>query len=85
MDPWYRGGDPLRTIDKGGYRVVVHQPVRRRWPLERWDSFVQLTWRPVCALPARVSAMTGVGKQSLSCLIARVNDSIVVRVPLRSR
>ena len=49
MDPSYSGGDPLRTNDKGGYRVVVHQPVRRRWPLERRDSFVQLTWRPVCA------------------------------------
>jgi hypothetical protein len=124
IDRSYSGGDPLRTIDQGGYRVVVHQPVWRRWPLERRDSFVQLTWRPVSAVPARISdeidldgdgkpdlraafdvprdpnaglrvdvtpltprvePMTGVGKQSLSCLIARVNDSIVLRVPLRSR
>ena len=39
----------------------------------------------VTPLTPRVEPMTGVGKQSLSCLIARVNDSIVVRVPLRSR
>jgi hypothetical protein len=124
IDPLYSGGDPLRTIEKGGYQVVVHQPVWRRSPLERTHSFVQLTWKPVSALPARVSdeidldgdgtpdlraafdvpsdskaalrvdvtpltgrvePMTGVGKQSFSCLIARVNDSIVLRVPLRAQ
>lgn len=124
IDPVYTGGDPLRTIDQGGYQVVVHQPVWRRSPLERTDPFVQLDWKPVSALPARVSdeidldgdgnpdlravfeaprdpaaalrvdvtplaprvlPMTGVSKQSFSCLIARVGDSIVLRVPLRAK
>lgn len=123
IDPAYSGGDTLRTVDKGAYRVVVHRPVLRHSPFARIDSFVQLAWTPVSSLPARVSdeidldgdgrpdlragfavprapgaelrvdvtplgtrvqPMTGVGKQSFSCLIARVGDSIVVRVPLRA-
>jgi hypothetical protein len=124
VDPVYAGGAPLRTIDKGGYRVVVHRAVERPTPLARIDSFVQLDWTPATALPARVSdevdldgdgrpdlratfdvprdpnaelrvdvaplasgvrAMNGVGKQSFSCLIARVGDAIVVRVPLAGK
>ena len=122
IDPAYAGGEPLRIIDRGAYRVVVHRPVLRRSPLERTGSFVQLTWTPAAGLPAHVSdeidlegdgrpdlravfdlprdpaaelrvdvaplgprvmPMAGVGKQSFSCLIARVADSVVVRVPLR--
>lgn len=124
INPVYSGGDPLRTIDRGGYRIVVHRPVPRSAPLERADSFVQLDWTPVSALPARISdevdfdgdgrpdlradfnvdrnpeaqlrvdvtplnprvrRLAGVGKQSITCLIARVGDSIVLRVPLEPK
>jgi hypothetical protein len=41
---------------------------------------LRVTVKPLNAL---VQAMDGVGKDSFSSLIARVNDTIVVRVPLR--
>ena len=41
---------------------------------------LRVTVKPLNAL---VQPMNGVGKDSFSSLIARVNDSIVVRVPLR--
>jgi hypothetical protein len=33
VDPIYAGGDPLRTITKDGYRVVVNRPVLPVAPL----------------------------------------------------
>lgn len=39
----------------------------------------------VTPLTSRVQPMTRVGKQSFSCLIARVRNSIVLRVPLRAK
>ena len=41
---------------------------------------LRVTVKPLTAL---VQSMNGVGKDSFSSLIARVNDTIVVRVPLR--
>ena len=124
INPVYSGGDVLRTIDRGGYRIVVHRLVPRAAPLQRGDSFVQFDWTPVAALPAHVSEeidfdgdgradlraafdvdrnpakplrvdvtplnprvrrLAGVGRDSMTCLIARVNDSIVLRVPVEPR
>jgi hypothetical protein len=120
-DPVYSGGDPERVIDKGSYQIVVHRPVPDRTLLAIREPFVQLTWKPAAAVPARVSEeldvdgdsrpdlravfdvpqdpaadlqvdvtplaplvqpMNRIGKESFSRLIARVGDSIVVRVPL---
>jgi hypothetical protein len=55
IDPVFSGGDLLRTIDKGAYRVLVNRPVLRRSPLDRADSFVQMAWTPASALPARIA------------------------------
>jgi hypothetical protein len=105
-----------------GYQVVVHQPVRNKALLGQTGSFVQLTWRPAAALPARVSdeidldqdrrpdlvatfdvprnpqaelrvdvkpltalvqPMSHVGVESMSSLISRAGDAIVVRIPRR--
>jgi hypothetical protein len=55
IDPVFSGGDLLRTIDKGAYRVAVYRPVLRRSPFGREDPFVQLTWMPASALPARIA------------------------------
>ncbi len=55
VDTAYTGGKPAHTIDRGAYRVVVHQPVLPRAPLQRLEPFVQLTFAPAAALPPRVS------------------------------
>lgn len=54
IDPAYSGGTIARTIQRDGYRIVVHQPVQPRL-LERIDSFVQIVFEPADALPARVN------------------------------
>ena len=123
IDPMYTGGEPEHRITKSGYEVVVNRPVRDKAWFGGTGSFVQLTWKPVAALPVRVSdeidldqdnkpdlvasfdvpqdrradlrvsvkpltslvrPMFIVGKESFSSLIARVGDTIVVRVPLRT-
>ena len=54
IDASYSGGTIARTIQRGGYRIVVYQPVEPRL-LERIEPFVQVVFEPVDALPARVS------------------------------
>jgi hypothetical protein len=122
IDPVYAGGEPERTIAMSGYQVVVHRPVHSKALLGDTASFVQLSWKPAAALPARVSdeidldqdgkpdlvavfdvprnpkaelrvdlkpltalvrPMSNVGVASMSSLISRAGDSIVVRIPLR--
>ncbi len=120
VDEMYSGGPKLRTIQAAGYTIDVHRPVSPHM-LQREDSFVQLDWRPVSALPAHVSDTVDVdgdgqpdvrvafdvpadpktplhgnlealnpryrtvqnaAKQKFSALIVRVDDAILVRVPL---
>jgi hypothetical protein len=112
----------VRTLDKDGYRIAIHELVPRRTPFERRDPFVQIKWEPAAKLPPRIAdeidldgdgqadarvtfdvpsdaaaplrakieglttrvrSVEEVRQQSFSCLIARVNDAILVRVPLR--
>jgi hypothetical protein len=54
IDAAYSGGTVARIIDRGGYKIVVYQPVEPRL-LERIEPFVQVVFEPVDALPARVS------------------------------
>ena len=120
VDEVYSGGPAVRTIQKDGYAIVVHRPVMPHM-LQSEKPFVQIDWKPVGALPARVSdvvdvdgdgrpdirvsfdakndpkaelrvnvelmnnrfeAMRNAGKEKYSRLIVRVDDSILVRVPL---
>ena len=55
IDPVYAGGETSHVLRRNGYQIVVNHPVTRRSPLQRVDPFVQLTWKPATALPARVS------------------------------
>lgn len=119
IDPSFSGGDAASTIDRGTYRIIVNRPVRKTAPLQRLHPFVQLTWKPVSALPpnvddkvdidgdgtpdaavafavpkdanaplrAEVAALTAavarggtITRESFSSVIARVGDSIVLRI-----
>ena len=113
VDEVYTGGPKVRAIPMGAYSINVHRPV--------YQHFLQLDWRPVSALPQRVSdavdvdgdgqpdlrvsfdvprdpkaplrvnvdslnpryqAMRNAGKERYSRLIVRVDNAILVRVPL---
>ena len=54
VDPVYTGGVVARTLVRDGYLVDIDQPVRPH-ALQPVDSFVQIAFRPVRALPRRVS------------------------------
>ena len=121
IHPMYSGGEVSHVLTRGGYSILVNRPVLRRTPLERFESFVQLTWTPASGLPERVAdevdldgdgnsdvlvrfavpqdpaldlmvevtprggrvrTLHAKGAPSLFALIARVKDTIVVRLPL---
>jgi hypothetical protein len=123
VDEMYSGGPKLRTVGTAGYVIDIHRPVSPHM-LQRENPFVQLDWKPVSALPARVSDTVDVdgdgaadvrvtfdvprgataplranvealntnyegignlGREKLSRLIVRVDDAILVRVPLVKR
>ena len=54
VDEVYTGSPARFTLDRPGYRIVVHQPLRKRWALDRVSSYVQITWAPAAALPSEV-------------------------------
>jgi hypothetical protein len=120
VDEMYSGGPKLRSVQKGDYSITIHRAVYPHL-LQSENSFVQLDWSPVSALPAHVSdavdidgdgqpdvrvsfdvpsdpkaqlrvnveplnpryqAMRDVEKGKFSKLIVRVDNAILVRVPL---
>jgi hypothetical protein len=54
VDQFYSGGPVVRTISKGDYTIEVHPIVHPR-ALQRGTAYVQVSWTPVSALPARIS------------------------------
>jgi hypothetical protein len=54
VDEMYTGGPKVRTIPMGAYSIDVHRPVYPHM-LQNEKPFVQLDWRPVTALPQRIS------------------------------
>ncbi|HYG99747.1 MAG TPA: hypothetical protein VD837_11500 [Terriglobales bacterium] len=120
VDEMYSGGPRVRSIPRAGYTIDVHRQVDPHL-LQSETSFVQLDWRPVATLPARVDevvdidgdnqpdvhvtfdaprdpkaklkaaivalnpkyvSMRNLGVERRSALIVRVDDAILVRVPL---
>ncbi len=54
VDPSFSGGDVRAVLDRGGWKIAIHQPVVRRSPLGRIGPFVQVGFAPAKALPPRV-------------------------------
>ena len=52
--PNYSGGKVVQTIDHGAYQTEIHRPVFDALIGERREGFIQVAWRPVDALPARI-------------------------------
>jgi hypothetical protein len=54
VDEFYSGGAVVRTIDRGAYKIEVHQLVRpRAW--QRGVPYMELAWTLASALPSRIS------------------------------
>jgi hypothetical protein len=49
IDPSFTGGEPVRTVRRADYQVVIYRPVPRPSPLARVDSVVQLDWTATAA------------------------------------
>jgi hypothetical protein len=120
VDEMYSGGPKVRTVQLAGYTIEIHRQVSPHM-LQREKPFVQIDWKPVSALPPRVSDMVDIdgdgkpdvqvnfevpkeatallkvdvaslnpryaslqnaGKEKLSALIVRVDDAVLVRVPV---
>jgi hypothetical protein len=55
ISPNYSGGEVVQTIDHGAYETDVHRMVFDDTLLgERKEGFIQVDWRPLDALPARI-------------------------------
>jgi len=54
ISPVFSGGEIVRTLDRGAYRVFIHRPVFDSLAGERSSGFVQVDWGPLEALPARM-------------------------------
>ena len=55
LSPNYTGGEVMRTIDHGTYQTQIHRPVFDDTLIgERKRGFVQVSWRPLVALPAHI-------------------------------
>jgi hypothetical protein len=71
IHPVYSGGDVSRVIQRDGYSIQVNRPVLRQTPLERVDSFVQITWTPAGHLPPRVSDEVDLDRDGKSDLLVQ--------------
>jgi hypothetical protein len=54
VDDGYTGGTVARTLQRSAYQVVVYEPVYPHL-LQSREPFVQIAFRPVNALPERIS------------------------------
>lgn len=72
-DPSYSGGDVVRTLGRGTYRIEIHRPVERVTPFQSLEPFVQVDWSPASALPELVREeldLDGDGRPDLSVSFA---------------
>jgi hypothetical protein len=57
VDPSYVGGRVRATVDRGAYRIDIHERVSSPAPLTRIVPYVQLGFAPARALPSRVDEL----------------------------
>ena len=82
VDPVYSGGAPADTLAREGYAIVVNHPVRSRALIARPAPFVQMTWTPAAALPARVLEVVDVDGDGRADLVARFEVPADTTAPL---
>jgi hypothetical protein len=71
VDPMYTGGEEVRTIERGPYRIAVSRVAAPIGPLQRGEPYVQLAWSPAEALPQFVSDEVDIDGDGKPDLVAR--------------
>jgi hypothetical protein len=51
VNPWYSGGEIIKTIAHGTYKTSVHRAVFDYLIGETKEGFIQLNWEPSAGLP----------------------------------
>ena len=55
VNPWYSGGEVIKTIDHGNYKTTMHRPVFDYLIGETKEGFIQINWEPATSLPQIIS------------------------------
>lgn len=51
VNPWYTGGEIIKSIDHGSYRTLIHRPVFDSLIGQKKKGFIQINWEPAAGLP----------------------------------
>ncbi|MGV8058137.1 MAG: hypothetical protein AB2L12_08965 [Smithellaceae bacterium] len=51
VNPWYTGGDIIKSVDHGKYRTLMHRPVFDSLIGQKKTGFIQINWEPAAGLP----------------------------------
>lgn len=54
VNPRFTGGEIVKTIDHGAYRMDLHRPVFDGLLGARSSGFIQIDWHPAAGMPQRV-------------------------------
>jgi hypothetical protein len=56
VNPWYSGGEIIKTIDHGNYKTALHRPVFDSSVIgQTKEGFIQINWEPAASLPPVIS------------------------------
>lgn len=55
VNPWYSGGEVMKTVNYGNYMTAMHRPVFDALIGETKEGFIQINWEPATGLPQIVS------------------------------
>jgi hypothetical protein len=51
VNPWYSGGEVMKTVDHGNYKTAIHRPVFDSLIGQTKEGFIQINWEPAAGLP----------------------------------
>ncbi|MGB8258832.1 MAG: hypothetical protein WCE75_00705 [Terracidiphilus sp.] len=84
VDDAYTGGAVARTVERGGYRILVYRAVQPKG-LRQGEAFVQLAFEPAGKLPAEVNEtadLDGDGQPDVQVRFTMAGDT---EAPLRGK
>lgn len=55
INPWYSGGEIMKTVDHGKYKTALHRPVFDYLIGQTKKGFIQINWEPSASLPLVIS------------------------------
>jgi hypothetical protein len=55
VNPWYSGGEIMKTVDHGNYKTALHRPVFDALIGQTEKGFIQINWEPATGLPEIIS------------------------------